>query len=213
MDQLRESPLLPRSRAAAHPPFAAPPPPSKSMHHISKAARNGYAVPHKAYATEREPPFGGHNSFSDLESTRIDFDESITNSTTMSNNNTGHNQTIESDNNSDIVIDEKKMVSEGSDFKIVLISSESKSGSELNSSLECAEAADDNGPTTKTTTADDLRHVTGDYIDEMDWVNYQKKVHPRTAGSGHMAAGRRLSDSPRTDAKRSPRLLPDPDRR
>ena len=44
---------------------------------------------------------------------------------------------LESDNNSDIVFDETKMVPAGKDFKIVFISSESKSGSELNSSLEC----------------------------------------------------------------------------
>ena len=44
---------------------------------------------------------------------------------------------LESDNNSDILIDDKRMVPEGKDFKIVFISSESKSGSELNSSMEC----------------------------------------------------------------------------
>ncbi len=95
------------------------------------------------------------------------------------------------------------------DFKIVFISSESKSGSELNSSLECTEEAPSK---TMAAAADDqLRHVTGDYIDEMDWVNYQKKVHPR---GHHQKAARRLSDSPRlSDKKRSPRLLPDPDRR
>jgi hypothetical protein len=161
-------------------------------------------------------PPGGH-SFSDLESTRIDFDESITTPSTTTtatsyNNTAQHNQTLESDNNSDIVIEEKKPVS-SDDFKIVFISSESKSGSELNSSLECTEEA----PPSKTTTTmaaaadDQLRHVTGDYIDEMDWVNYQKKVHPR---GHHQKAARRLSDSPRlSDKKRSPRLLPDPDRR
>ena len=206
----RESPLLQRHHGG---PTSAPPP-SKSPHHIPKAARaNGYAVPIKAFTADRDTTFSGHNSFSDLESTRIDFEDSPPGGAT--NSSAKHNQTLESDNNSDIVIDEKKMVSAGSDFKIVFISSESKSGSELNSSLECAEAAEDGSPsqTTKTTSAaDDLRHVTGDYIDEMDWVNYQKKVHPR---GHHPAAGRRLSDSPRAAEanKRSPRILPDPDHR
>jgi hypothetical protein len=211
-DLFRESPVVPRSRAL-HPSLSpgAPQPPSKSLHQLSKAARNGYAVPHR-------DPFHNKN-FNGLESTRIDFDESMTpaagQNNTNNNTTTAHNQTIESDNNSDIVIDEKKMVSAGSDFKLVFISSESKSGSELNSSLECGEGGEEGPPppppppTAKTTAAgmDDLRHVTGDYIDEMDWVNYQKKVH-------HQAAARRLSDSPRVEAKqRSPRLLPDPDRR
>ena len=44
---------------------------------------------------------------------------------------------LESDNNSDIMMDDARMVPEGKDFKIVFISSESKSGSELNSSMEC----------------------------------------------------------------------------
>jgi hypothetical protein len=193
---------------------------SKASHHVPKGARNGYAIPHKALLPPDREPFPGHNSFSDLESTRVDFEEPpITASTKNNNSNSLHNQTIESDNNSDIVIDEKKMVPEGSDFKIVFISSESKSGSELNSSLECTEPTEETGNSkaAKTTNAgrggvDDLRHVTGDYIDEMDWVNYQKKVHPR-GHHHHQAAGRRLSDSPRTEAKRSPRILPDPDRR
>jgi hypothetical protein len=216
------SPLLPRSRTAQPLSAGAPPPPaSKSLHHLSKAARNGYAVPHKTFPSDRDiftvggPP-GGH-SFSDLESTRIDFDESITTPSTTTttatsyNNNTAqHNQTLESDNNSDIVIEEKKLVS-SDDFKIVFISSESKSGSELNSSLECTEEAPPSKTTTMAAADDQLRHVTGDYIDEMDWVNYQKKVHPR---GHHQKAARRLSDSPRlSDKKRSPRLLPDPDRR
>jgi len=219
------SPLLPRSRTAQPLSAGAPPPPaSKSLHHLSKAARNGYAVPHKTFPADRDmftagPP-GGH-SFSDLESTRIDFDESITTPSTTTtatsyNNSTAqHNQTLESDNNSDIVIEEKKPVS-SDDFKIVFISSESKSGSELNSSLECTEEAPPSKTTTTMAAADDqLRHVTGDYIDEMDWVNYQKKVHPRGGVTGHhQKAARRLSDSPRlSDKKRSPRLLPDPDRR
>ena len=64
-------------------------------------------------------------AFSDLESTRIDFEDP---------NVTQH--IIESDSNSDIIIDKKEIVPESSKFKIVFISSESKSGSELNSSLE-----------------------------------------------------------------------------
>ena len=36
-----------------------------------------------------------------------------------------------------LISDDKRMVPEGKDFKIVFISSESKSGSELNSSMEC----------------------------------------------------------------------------
>ena len=100
-------------------------------------------------------------TFSDLESTRIDFEDP--------------NQTqtvIESDNNSDIVIDEKKIVPESSKFKIVFISSESKSGSELNSSLECAESPE-NG---QNSSEDQLKNVKGDYIEEGDWLNYQKKT-------------------------------------
>ena len=58
---------------------------------------------------------------------RIDFDDGLV----------PHQVSLESDNNSDIVFDDAKMVPEGKDFKIVFISSESKSGSELNSSLEC----------------------------------------------------------------------------
>ena len=68
---------------------------------------------------------------------------------------------LESDNNSDIVIDEKKIVPESSKFKIVFISSESKSGSELNSSMEYAEAASPDHPD------DTLRNVKGDFIDEV----------------------------------------------
>ena len=64
---------------------------------------------------------------------------------------------LESDNNSDIVIDEKKILPEGKDFKIVFISSESKSGSELNSSLEC-----DPSSLETTTTEEHLRSVKGE---------------------------------------------------
>ena len=46
----------------------------------------------------------------------------------------------------DIMIsDDKRMVPEGKDFKIVFISSESKSGSELNSSMECDPAGRSRG--------------------------------------------------------------------
>ena len=69
---------------------------------------------------------------------------------------------LESDNNSDIVIDEKKIVPESSKFKIVFISSESKSGSELNSSMEYPEqTSPDQYPD------DTLRNVKGDFIDEV----------------------------------------------
>ena len=100
-------------------------------------------------------------TFSDLESTRIDFEDP------------NHTHTvIESDNNSDIVIDEKKIVPESSKFKIVFISSESKSGSELNSSLECAESPESG----QNSSEDQLKNVKGDYIEEGDWLNYQKKT-------------------------------------
>ena len=91
-------------------------------------------------------------NFSDLESTRIDFEDSAT---------IVAHPVLESDNNSDIVIDEKKIVPESSKFKIVFISSESKSGSELNSSMEYAEAASPDHPD------DTLRNVKGDFIDEV----------------------------------------------
>jgi hypothetical protein len=100
-------------------------------------------------------------TFSDLESTRIDFEDP--NST---------QPIIESDNNSDIVIDEKKIVPESSKFKIVFISSESKSGSELNSSLECAESPESG----QNSSEDQLKNVKGDYMEEGDWLNYQKNT-------------------------------------
>ena len=107
-------------------------------------------------------------TFSDLESTRIDFEDP---------NVTQHN--IESDNNSDIIIDEKKIVPESSKFKIVFISSESKSGSELNSSLEYPDPnSPDNGHMTN---EDHLRNVKGDFIDEMDWEDYRKNKKASTA--------------------------------
>ena len=101
-------------------------------------------------------------TFSDLESTRIDFEDP----------NHTHHTVIESDNNSDIVIDEKKIVPESSKFKIVFISSESKSGSELNSSLECAESPESG----QNSSEDQLKNVKGDYIEEGDWLNYQKNT-------------------------------------
>lgn len=101
-------------------------------------------------------------TFSDLESTRIDFEDP---------NSTQH--ILESDNNSDIVIDEKKIVPESSKFKIVFISSESKSGSELNSSLECAESPESG----ENSAGDQLKNVKGDYMEEGDWLNYQKKTN------------------------------------
>ena len=96
-------------------------------------------------------------TFSDLESTRIDFEDG---------NSRGQGvQVLESDNNSDIVIDEKKIVPESSKFKIVFISSESKSGSELNSSLEYP---DQNSPDSGA--GDDaLKNVKGDFIDEVSF--------------------------------------------
>ena len=51
----------------------------------------------------------------------------------------------------------------------MFLSSESKSGSELNSSLEYPEqASPDNGQPTE------LKNVKGDFIDEVDWENYKK---------------------------------------
>ena len=96
-------------------------------------------------------------NFSDLESTRIDFEE-------REGTIVAH-PILESDNNSDIVIDEKKIVPESSKFKIVFISSESKSGSELNSSMEYPEqTSPDQHPD------DTLNNVKGDFIDEvMNW--------------------------------------------
>ena len=105
-------------------------------------------------------------TFSDLESTRIDFEDP---------NITQHN--IESDNNSDIIIDEKKIVPESSKFKIVFISSESKSGSELNSSLEYPNSPDNGHMSTE----DQLRNVKGDFIDEKDWEDYRKNKKASTA--------------------------------
>ena len=93
-------------------------------------------------------------NFSDLDSTRIDFEDG---------NTVTQGQAVESDNNSDIVIDEKKIVPESSKFKIVFISSESKSGSELNSSLEYPEQTSPNGPEGE----DALNNVKGDFIDEV----------------------------------------------
>lgn len=58
---------------------------------------------------------------------RIDFDDSSAPQQQQ--------VSLESDTNDDLVMEETKIVPE--DFKIVFISSESKSGSELNSSLEC----------------------------------------------------------------------------
>ena len=93
-------------------------------------------------------------NLSDLESTRIDFEE-------REGTIVAH-PILESDNNSDIVIDEKKIVPESSKFKIVFISSESKSGSELNSSMEYPEqTSPDQHPD------DTLRNVKGDFIDEV----------------------------------------------
>ena len=91
-------------------------------------------------------------NFSDLESTRIDFED---NSTIVAH------PVLESDNNSDIVIDEKKIVPESSKFKIVFISSESKSGSELNSSMEYTDQPSPDNPD------DTLKNVKGDFIDEV----------------------------------------------
>lgn len=91
-------------------------------------------------------------NFSDLESTRIDFEETGT---------IIAHPILESDNNSDIVIDEKKIVPESSKFKIVFISSESKSGSELNSSMEYPEQGSPDNPD------DALNNVKGDFIDEV----------------------------------------------
>ena len=93
-------------------------------------------------------------NFSDLDSTRIDFEEA---------NAVVQGQVIESDNNSDIVIDEKKIVPESSKFKIVFISSESKSGSELNSSLEYPDQASPDSAGGD----DELKNVKGDFIDEV----------------------------------------------
>ena len=125
-------------------------------------------------------------TFSDLESTRIDFEDP------------NHTQTvIESDNNSDIVIDEKKIVPESSKFKIVFISSESKSGSELNSSLECAESPESG----QNSSEDQLKNVKGDYIEEGDWLNYQKK----TGKAGKM---NNSSSSPAVGGKHKARKLP-----
>lgn len=92
-------------------------------------------------------------NFSDLESTRIDFEE-------REGTIVAH-PILESDNNSDIVIDEKKIVPESSKFKIVFISSESKSGSELNSSMEYPEQ------TSPDQHDDTLNNVKGDFIDEV----------------------------------------------
>ena len=94
-------------------------------------------------------------NFSDLESTRIDFEDVNTG---------GHTGVLESDNNSDIVIDEKKIVPESSKFKIVFISSESKSGSELNSSLEYPDQTSPDGGGGE----DTLKNVKGDFIDEVE---------------------------------------------
>ena len=91
-------------------------------------------------------------NFSDLESTKIDFDETGT---------IIAHPILESDNNSDILIDEKKIVPESSKFKIVFISSESKSGSELNSSMEYPEQTSPDNPD------DTLNNVKGDFIDEV----------------------------------------------
>ena len=110
-------------------------------------------------------------TFSDLESTRIDFEDP----------NATHNN-IESDNNSDIVIDEKKIVPESSKFKIVFISSESKSGSELNSSLEYAEP--NSLEAGQVNSEDHLRNVKGDFIDEVDWENYRK--NKKASSSKHL---------------------------
>ena len=132
-------------------------------------------------------------TFSDLESTRIDFEDP--NST---------QQIIESDNNSDIVIDEKKIVPESSKFKIVFISSESKSGSELNSSLECAES-----PESGLTSAEDqLKNVKGDYIEEGDWLNYQKntkKAGRVKDGNSPAGAKQKMLKTPQNAARESPR--------
>merc|ERR1719461_1952745 len=107
-------------------------------------------------------------TFSDLESTRIDFEDHPNNSTHH------HHPNIESDNNSDIIIDEKKIVPESSKFKIVFISSESKSGSELNSSMEYADPnSPDNGHPNNNNN-ESLRNVKGDFIDEVDWESYRK---------------------------------------
>lgn len=93
-------------------------------------------------------------NFSDLESTRIDFEDSGT---------IIAHPILESDNNSDIIIDEKKIVPESSKFKIVFISSESKSGSELNSSMEYP----DQGSPDNLDNDDTLKNVKGDFIDEV----------------------------------------------
>ena len=93
-------------------------------------------------------------NFSDLESTRIDFEDVNQGPATA---------VLESDNNSDIVIDEKKIVPESSKFKIVFISSESKSGSELNSSMEYPDQNSPDGGGGE----DTLKNVKGDFIDEV----------------------------------------------
>merc|ERR1712083_980293 len=100
-------------------------------------------------------------TFSDLESTRIDFEEQNTTQIVL-----------ESDNNSDIAIDEHhKLVPEGNDFKIVFISSESKSGSELNSSME---GSDHTGTeNTNQTKENTTMNMSGEFIDD-EWDTYKK---------------------------------------
>ena len=106
------------------------------------------------------------------------------------------------------MIDEKKIVPESSKFKIVFISSESKSGSELNSSLECAESPESG----QNSSEDQLKNVKGDYIEEGDWLNYQKKTgkanklnnsNSPATGTGGKQKGRKLPQN--LVARESPR--------
>ena len=115
-------------------------------------AKNGQLL-NKTFESNRDGAKSSTSlNFSDLESTRIDFEETGT---------IVAHPILESDNNSDIIIDEKKIVPESSKFKIVFISSESKSGSELNSSMEYSEhVSPDNND-------DTLNNVKGDFIDEV----------------------------------------------
>ena len=120
----------------------------------SPETRNKHTTPvNKTFEINRDGAKSSNSlNFSDLESTRIDFEEGTI---------VAH-PILESDNNSDIVIDEKKIVPESSKFKIVFISSESKSGSELNSSMEYPEQASPDHHQDDT-----LNNVKGDFIDEV----------------------------------------------
>ena len=69
------------------------------------------------------------------------------------------------------MIDEKKIVPESSKFKIVFISSESKSGSELNSSLEYPDQTSPDGGGGE----DTLKNVKGDFIDEVEQCSATSK--------------------------------------